>query len=417
MSDEEDYYSEGDFEQEEGGEYGSPKKSPGKKPSTPKPTFAMQDDDDDDLDDAIRQHQQDDDDEDEQNGDEDQEEDGEDQKAVEGLDLEHYMMGMKMVEDAGTDNANINPAELQPLVGLQPEEHDSHQKKLRERLGYQDSERSFGDHSEDSPRQQHKAGKKKSSASKSKSVSSGGDRGNNGPSLQEQVEDQSAKVDALLMELFPEKYSKVKKSCGGGAGPKGKKASSSSAPVAAGGIASYSKGSYGMGVVQSKAAAQQNARNHYDDDDDEEEHGGRGGGDVLSTLDSQLKLLKKELKQKDEKISRLSEHSSMMANQLDRYKGECARLNSKLHDAHMELEAKEHRLQEALKQKKKAAKKLAQQPQSPSHDKSAAGLESEVHRLREREMALMEAIEELTSQNEDLIMKLRESMQRELELR
>ena len=74
---------------------------------------------------------------------------------------------------------------------------------------------------------------------------------------------------------------------------------------------------------------------------------------------------------------------------------------------------------EALKVKKKAMKKMQQQQQSSSPDKAGLSynaLETENGRLRDREQALMEAVEELSSQNEDLIVKLRESMQRELEL-
>lgn len=80
---------------------------------------------------------------------------------------------------------------------------------------------------------------------------------------------------------------------------------------------------------------------------------------------------------------------------------------------------KDAKLQEALKSKKKAMKKQQQlQNQlSPGKEKSLASLEAENGRLKEREQALMEAVEELSLQNEDLIIKLRESMQRELELR
>ena len=354
MSDDEDYYGEEDFEQEDG-EAHSPKKSPMKKPSTPKPTFVMpnadddeeeedhhqhggegDDDEDFDLDDAIAQETAG-----EHGGEEEQDEEEEDKgKGVEGLDLEHYMMGMKMVEDDGNGNHNISPAELQPLIGLQPEEHDSQQKQLRERLGYQDSERSFGDDHSNGHDGKHSAKKKKPKSSNHKT------------SLQEQVEDQGAKVDALLMELFPEKYNQKAKKGNAVGGSKAKKAPSSTT--------TSTKTVYGLAAAPPKSVMPH--RHDEDDEDDEDDHhhggGGRGGGDVLSTLDSQFKVLKKELKQKDDKIIRLMEHSSMLANQLDRYKGECARLNSKLHDANMELEAKEHRLQEALKARKKAAKKV-----------------------------------------------------------
>lgn len=138
--------------------------------------------------------------------------------------------------------------------------------------------------------------------------------------------------------------------------------------------------------------------------------------DVLSSLDYQLKLLKKEIKTKDEKIIRLSDHSNMIANQMDKLKGEVARLNSKLHEAYMELEAKDNRLLEAQKNKKKEKKKQLHNDQNNLSDNPLLhALENENIRLREREQALMEAVEELSFQNEDLIYKLKESMQRELE--
>lgn len=139
------------------------------------------------------------------------------------------------------------------------------------------------------------------------------------------------------------------------------------------------------------------------------------GADLLTGLDGQLKLLKKELKTKDDKIARLTEHSMMMANQMDRLKGEVARLNARLRDAESEIETKESRLIEVVKRKKALAKKINNS--SPGIDRNSAAMETEVNRLREREAALMDAVEELSNQNEDLIVKLRESMQRELDLR
>ena len=70
---------------------------------------------------------------------------------------------------------------------------------------------------------------------------------------------------------------------------------------------------------------------------------------------------------------------------------------------------------EDMRKQKKDKKK-----QSEEKDMSGASTsvyEGEILRLREREQALMDAVEELSSQNEDLIVKLRESMARELELR
>ena len=81
------------------------------------------------------------------------------------------------------------------------------------------------------------------------------------------------------------------------------------------------------------------------------------------------------------------------------------------------LQAKEARLMEAMKAKKKAVKKASEQQQQQPSIAGAAEYENEILRLRDREQALMDAVEELSSQNEDLIIKLKESMQRELELR
>lgn len=42
----------------------------------------------------------------------------------------------------------------------------------------------------------------------------------------------------------------------------------------------------------------------------------------IPILEQQIKLLKKELKSKDEKISRLTDHAVMMGNHMDKLKGE-----------------------------------------------------------------------------------------------
>lgn len=72
-----------------------------------------------------------------------------------------------------------------------------------------------------------------------------------------------------------------------------------------------------------------------------------------------------------------------------------------------ELEAKEKRLHNALKAKKKALKNAPKE-----NDQE---LELAYGRLQERESALLEAVEELSNQNQDLIQKLKQSMARELE--
>lgn len=62
----------------------------------------------------------------------------------------------------------------------------------------------------------------------------------------------------------------------------------------------------------------------------------------------------------------------------------------------MELEAKEARLVEALKNRKKA-KKAERKASPPPADRSVATLEVENMRLREREQALLEAVSPLIS--------------------
>lgn len=66
------------------------------------------------------------------------------------------------------------------------------------------------------------------------------------------------------------------------------------------------------------------ARPHLKEDKDESNE----VGDVLGTLEGQLTLLKKQLKAKDEKIMKLTEHSMMIANHMDKLKGEVSYLIS-----------------------------------------------------------------------------------------
>lgn len=108
---------------------------------------------------------------------------------------------------------------------------------------------------------------------------------------------------------------------------------------------------------------------------------------LMQSLDQQLRLLKKELRTKDDKIARLTEHAVMMGHHMDKLKGEAAHLTVQLREANLELDvsseidmqlkaaqsitllwfigllthfkAKEGRLQEALKQRKKAKKAAA----------------------------------------------------------
>lgn len=67
-------------------------------------------------------------------------------------------------------------------------------------------------------------------------------------------------------------------------------------------------------------------------------------------------------------------------------------MNAKLHESALELEAKDARLAEALKAKKKTKKTTSQSTTSPNKDKGIAELEGEVLRLRDREQALLDAV-------------------------
>lgn len=172
---------------------------------------------------------------------------------------------------------------------------------------------------------------------------------------------------------------------------------------------------------------------------------------LMASLDQQMKLLKKELKSKDDKITRLTEHAVMMGNHMDKLKGEVmyicgynyinfycimvllppilcdfiifnlftllakcvvalhayyctymcilqvALLTIQLREANGELEAKEARLQEALKQRKKAKKAQQQHMGGGGGGVTGGGadvavVENENARLREREQALMDAV-------------------------
>ena len=61
---------------------------------------------------------------------------------------------------------------------------------------------------------------------------------------------------------------------------------------------------------------------HAHPQDDEDAH-----SPLMQSLDQQLRLLKKELKTKDDKITRLTEHAVMMGHHMDKLKGE-VKINS-----------------------------------------------------------------------------------------
>jgi hypothetical protein len=87
-------------------------------------------------------------------------------------------------------------------------------------------------------------------------------------------------------------------------------------------------------------------------------------------------------------------------------------LTQRLSKAEAELEAKEVRVENAMKAKKKFVKKCHQLEEEL---RGFTVVQSEYERLKDRENALIEAVQELSAQNEDLIEKLKESMRREMD--
>jgi hypothetical protein len=158
---------------------------------------------------------------------------------------------------------------------------------------------------------------------------------------------------------------------------------------------------------------------------------------ILTSLDQQLKLLKQQLKLKDDRILKLFDHSQLLTNQNERFKGEIALQQQRIVALEQENQIKENRINEISKNLKKTKKMLKESDHpsrknigmnmSPTTNQSSSTTnelmynlsyyESEIIRLKNRETALMDAVEELSNQNEDLILKLKESMQRELDLR
>ena len=131
------------------------------------------------------------------------------------------------------------------------------------------------------------------------------------------------------------------------------------------------------------------------------------------SLSAQLVQLKREIKGRDDRLQRLTEHSMQLGNVCEKQKSEIADLRKHINSFEMELDAKEQRANDAARLRKKAQKK-AKHMESQLKDYNAAM--DEIERLTEREAALMEAVDALSSQNEDLIRKLKQSMARELEL-
>lgn len=145
----------------------------------------------------------------------------------------------------------------------------------------------------------------------------------------ESAAENAARVDALLMELFPERMKEDRK-----------KAKQLSGKNKAG------KQTYGIGAVNSSKAHDIahyiNASSHNQQPSrysgaegnssslsplhDGGSEGGGGGDAVLTSLEAQMRLLRRELKGKDDKLARVTEHSMMLAAHMDRLKGEVREL-------------------------------------------------------------------------------------------
>jgi hypothetical protein len=157
------------------------------------------------------------------------------------------------------------------------------------------------------------------------------------------------KVDALLRDLFPDRYKDKETPVAAAIPPKKAKGKTKSKKASVGGAQQYGLGAPRPARKPDDYADEDEDEENYRTDEGEELDrrrksggGGGGGGDLLGGLEQQLKMLKKELKTKDDKIQRLTEHSMMMANQMDKLRGEVARLNARLHEAQMELEVTTH---------------------------------------------------------------------------
>ena len=239
-------------------------------------------------------------------------------------------------------------------------------------------------------------------------------------------EDSARRVDALLNELIPSRAVKAQPPLK----PKSNKivpqqhepqqrktkpvgGASAAAAAAASASASSMMGpdggrnqQYGLGAIGSK-------RSLGDSDD---YPGGEVVGDsrYQQSLESQIATLKKDMRARDDRLSRLTEHSMMLSNHCDNLKAELAQMQQKLRSAELELDAKEQRASDAARLRKKAQKKSAKlAAEMENYDALVQTCES----LQNREQALLEAVEALSTQNEDLIKKLKASMSRELELR
>jgi len=213
-------------------------------------------------------------------------------------------------------------------------------------------------------------------------------------------EDSARRVDALLNELLPHRNTKsvVLGTQQGGTKTKGTQKRTKIVDPPSGHY-QHSSQQFGLGAIGPR-------RSLADGDEIE-------GSMNETRLENQIASLKKEMRARDDRLSRLTEHSMALANHCDQLKVEVSQLQQKLRSAELELEAKEQRASDAARLRKKAMKKSARlAAEMENYDALAQTCE----RLQTREQALLEAVEALSTQNEDLIKKLKLSMARELDL-
>ena len=75
------------------------------------------------------------------------------------------------------------------------------------------------------------------------------------------------------------------------------------------------------------------------------------------SLSAQLVQLKREIKGRDDRLQRLTEHSMQLGNLCEKQKSEIAELRKHINSFEMELDAKEQRANDAARLRKKAQKK------------------------------------------------------------
>ena len=212
----------------------------------------------------------------------------------------------------------------------------------------------------------------------------------------------SAKASGHTLASLKQRHQEMEKGIDPGRGPGGP-----GGPGGAGGAAPNERKEYGLNnpnyFGNMKEQSQTNSAKLQPD----------MGGSQQQSYTSQIAQLRKELKHRDERLQRVTEHSLSLASQTENQKAENASLKQRLNQMELDLEAKEQRALDAMRLRKKAQKKFNR---LESEMKETNSYVKDNERLRDREQALIEAVEALSSQNEDLITKLKASMARELEL-